>query len=870
MIRSDLFSSRPETREELAAWTEEFFGFKPTMEKVCDHHNSQMDYLEWSTQAMGDCFVVACRNFGKTRLGGVAMIYDAKFRPPCSTIIVGGCIHPQTPMLTDHGFAPAFMLSEGDTIFTGKQWSQIKSRGFSSGKKAIELSIKSLGRFILSADHPVIIVEGVHCRLSRSNKSHSDFKVCDLGYGCPFNIGCQHLRCRGFSSIREKRADEIRVGDALLFPLNYFESGSSDKVPKLPAFLLGILFGSRKKTIDGEVRFFRRYSRSREIDLFSLNSLRDAVGRHLGFVPWRQYSAGRSFVIAYDRNLFEGIGLSDRLPAGIYSWPIEERRAFLKGALSGTLCSFAQSSTDIQPFRTARNSEFALNLYSLLAEHPPSIDSDKEREARLGFSSRASRLHRVLPKRIVLSEQKYKESVTRVSSSFGRALALRVSGIKETIPDVPFIDFEIGIEPFFQTLFGLVHNSERQSIKMYKYVKPLLKSRMMEEELLGPPQREITELVNGSSLEIIPSTELAAQGFHQRRIRIDEIDDIKRPVWDTVQYDIDTAEVLDCQVEGFGTYHRPGGVYEEVLLKARAKGIKIFRACILEAIEPCKGRLCSNCDLSDICGGIAKDKHEGFMKIDKLIAVRNRVLSPQDWRVKMLLEEPRVLDAIIPDFQDKAPFIRKIAYSRGLPTYRFFDWGATGNFFCIWAQINEFSRPRVHILDEHTEPRGVAPSRCAKNVLMHETAKGYSNIIASYGDPSGTSWITEFNLYGIYPIVLVFRKQARLNVLLRLLALVNGEPDIIIDPQCKILRQQLRAYDVRAFHNMKGGPQDDGVDALLYGISSLHLRLRLKDDQPVGTVSMSSATQMNAKFDPALQEVLNIQKGKVDFNELIP
>lgn len=291
-------------------------------------------------------------------------------------------------------------------------------------------------------------------------------------------------------------------------------------------------------------------------------------------------------------------------------------------------------------------------------------------------------------------------------------------------------------------------------------------------------------------------------------------------------------------------------------------------------IEPCKdGRACINCDLSDVCGGVAKEKKEGFLKRDAAIDIRHRLIHDEFFFVQMMLKQPRPLDAIIPEFHDGSPYVKYCKYNPSLPTYRTFDWGTRGNFVCLWIQVDE-AHDRLFVIDEYHGGRGAFPSREAKIVLSFEQKRGYKNIHGSYGDPRGPTWIREFELYGIYVIPLVRKKADRVALLGRLLQIrkEDSRPSLIISPKCKSLRAQLLTYDARCLFDQKGHPPDDAVDSLLYGLNGLRGKIQLRDDAAPGIIALSAdkkREQRHQKYSQQFADYLELARGKTDFNRLL-
>ena len=248
------------------------------------------------------------------------------------------------------------------------------------------------------------------------------------------------------------------------------------------------------------------------------------------------------------------------------------------------------------------------------------------------------------------------------------------------------------------------------------------------------------------------------------------------------------------------------------------------------------------------------------------------MITQNKWDVQALLKTPRPLDAVIPRFNDSYPFVQNIEFNPVLQTHRGFDWGARGNFVCVWVQFNEHD-DRLYVIDEYIGKPRIGAIEAAKGVCNFEARRRYRNISSSYGDPSGASWIRDFDLMDIPVISLYVAKETRLDLLSKLLELrKDGFPGIIFSPRCKVLRKELLSYDIRNLKKIKGASPDDAVDALLYLLGGMRHKLKLIDDAAPGVISIKKSQEEAriAKFSPAFEQLLEIRRGKTDYNLLLP
>ena len=814
-----LFYSQPSSKKELWLWVKAHFGVELTREAVCDHHQAQLDYLWYTTQQMGDSYVLACRNGGKTQMAAIATVYDSEFHSPCSTISVAGCVHPNTPLLTPSGFKPIINARVGDMSFDGEQWQNITGVTERPPIQHLKISFVGLPPLFVTHSHPVIRSKGIECPI----EGRTSPRVCSTGVKCAYHR--RRFKCKGRGTTDEVPASELSVGDALIFPLNYASCQSGFRIQTSP-LLQGLMFGSHVKRDKHHVTFYKRYSISREYDKGVLDQVREIIARVFDLRPVRQEPAGHAFALRYDARFFKDYNISDSLPRNFFMWSEENKNEFMDGVMSGTKFNLCNVPSYNKAFSTTRNTEFALNLYALIAHSRPRYDHwDADDMHRLIVAdSSILKLKKNLPASFAMLKPRKKRAGSQALlelNKWGRSLGNRIKSIEEVEPSVPFVDIEIEGGERFMTLWGIVHNSKLQAGHLYNYLRKIYdpKGKGIAREDAEQVMKEGTTLKNGSTVQIIASSQEAAGGFHVDHIRMDQIDDMKRGVFDTLQFDINMASADHVQVDMVGTWDKLGGLYDKVLHGAIEKGQKVFKWCLLDVIEPCRDRMCSMCDLSDCCGGVARDKFEGFLKIENAIKLRRRLISDEIWGTQALLKSPRSVDALIPKFNDTHPFVQHVGFNPVFDTFRGFDWARCPS--AVWVQFDEHN-DRIYIIDEYMGKPGAGAIVTGKAIRAKESREGYRNTTASYGDPAGASWIRDFNSMGISVISLVVDKDTRLAVLDHLLKIrPDGNPGVIISSKCVNLRSQLLQYDVRCRLKQRGAPQDDMVDALLYLLGGL-------------------------------------------------
>lgn len=105
-------------------------------------------------------------------------------------------------------------------------------------------------------------------------------------------------------------------------------------------------------------------------------------------------------------------------------------------------------------------------------------------------------------------------------------------------------------------------------------------------------------------------------------------------------------------IETLSTMHRPYGMMQKLVQRAREQNRRVFRWSVLDTLERCPPqRVCEGCVLWSDCKGQAKHGR-GFISIDDAIQQMHRV-GPETWRAEMLCEQPSRSTSVYPMFDQK-------------------------------------------------------------------------------------------------------------------------------------------------------------------------------------------------------------------------
>jgi len=370
----------------------------------------------------------------------------------------------------------------------------------------------------------------------------------------------------------------------------------------------------------------------------------------------------------------------------------------------------------------------------------------------------------------------------------------------------------------------ILGGSLAQSGYMYGYVRRFLRR----DEWRGDVEKMTgsrAALRNGSRIEVLPASDQAVRGVHVPRLRLDEVEEFRGDVFQAALLLPQSVGDLPARVEMLSTLHRPYGIMSDLVDQAGDKGLTLFKWCLWEVVERCRDRSCSRCALSDDCREKARHAR-GYYAIDDAIA-KKRLVSDEAWTSEMLCLRPSREGLFYKTYsEDVHVATEPIPYDPSKELYRTFDWGVNGPTVCLWVQVD--GDGRTYVIDELYQS-SIAVSDMARGVRTYEEMRGYRNVLRSYCDPTGLSYIMEFQKEGI-PCQGRREDGGRSNVrfegfetVRRFLKLdEHGSPRMLVSPRCVNVRREFRTYhypQTRFGVNPAEDPakvDDHAMDALRY------------------------------------------------------
>lgn len=395
------------------------------------------------------------------------------------------------------------------------------------------------------------------------------------------------------------------------------------------------------------------------------------------------------------------------------------------------------------------------------------------------------------------------------------------------------------------TAVRILGGSLEQSQKMYGSLIRMVRSRFADRLAGGYDpqfgrQRGFTARTlrfdNGSEVEILAQSERSVRGTRVQKMRCDEVELFDCDVWSSCQLVTESREIAPAgaisrgAVEAFSTFHRVGGLMQQIVEGAIARGSPVYRWCVLDVLERCPPtRPCADCPLAPDCAGRAKNA-TGFYRIDDAIAAKARV-SRELWESEMLCLRPSRRGAVFPTFS-RARHVAPLAWRPDWPLYRTIDFGFTNPFVCLWVQVSPTTN-EVAVLKEYVQSHTTISAH-ATNLRTLDPGPTRATFCDPAGGQSdqitGTSARAELKNAGIDTRTRPSAITEGLEIIRRHLdggpigAGGTGGPTIRIDPGCEKLIAAMEAYRYpeptagRAIAELplKDGVHDHPIDALRY------------------------------------------------------
>jgi len=368
----------------------------------------------------------------------------------------------------------------------------------------------------------------------------------------------------------------------------------------------------------------------------------------------------------------------------------------------------------------------------------------------------------------------------------------------------------------------ILGGSQDQSAMVYDHYTGLLRSRELD-LVRGKILKTRTEFTNRSTVNILTQSEKNVRGQHVQRLRCDEIELFDRGVMAAAHFVTQSKAGHKAALEIFSTMHRPYGIMSEQVKRSQELGVPLYKWCLWEVIERCRGRSCSRCKLADDCQGKAR-RADGFLAIDDCLDYLRRS-SRSSWESEMLCQRP-TLDNVVFDTFAASVHVRPVQFDPNLPLYRAIDFGFVNPFVCLWIQVDRYGMVRV--IDEYLRTRRLVATNIDAVIARYPTVE--ERIGGTFCDPAGaarndvtgSSPISVLRSHGVRVRCRRSGIQEGIELIRRHLMSADKIVRLQIDPKCVRLIEALESYHypeqgVNADESpLKDGVYDHPIDALRY------------------------------------------------------
>jgi hypothetical protein len=370
----------------------------------------------------------------------------------------------------------------------------------------------------------------------------------------------------------------------------------------------------------------------------------------------------------------------------------------------------------------------------------------------------------------------------------------------------------------------ILGGSLEQSGRMYEYLADFV-HRGFESLLEGSVRKDKCIFINGSTVEVMPQSSRSVRGRHIHKLRCDEIELFDQEVFAASKFITKSTDDITAAMEMISTMHRPYGLMQKLIAQADEYKTPVFKWCMWETVEKCRGRSCSRCPLWSDCEGKAKEAN-GYLKIDDCITQMRRS-SRAGFEAEMLCMRPSLDNIVFANFNPEV-HVGVVDYDANLPLYRAIDFGFVNPFVCLWIQVDDTGGVRV--IDEYVRARASIDVHAVE--VKRRTPCDESSVTATFCDPSGanrndvtgTSAVKELKALGIRTRFCKSRVLEGIELIRRALHTGDGESKFIINPGCARTIEAMQCYHypdlIPAGANselpVKDGVYDHPIDALRY------------------------------------------------------
>ena len=364
----------------------------------------------------------------------------------------------------------------------------------------------------------------------------------------------------------------------------------------------------------------------------------------------------------------------------------------------------------------------------------------------------------------------------------------------------------------------ILGGSLQQSQKMYGYLCDMA-GGMFSGQVDGRLTVNGCSFLNRSNVQVLTQSQSSVRGNHVQRLRCDEVELFDEKVWQAAQYVTKSKHGIRGRLEAMSTMHMPYGLMSELVGGGGDNGFKVFRWCLMEVLEKCLDRECSQCYLMEDCKGRAKFC-DGYFSIDDAISQKRRG-SKRGWLSEMMCMKPSASDQVFDEF-DVDRNVSELSYVSNCETYRSFDFGYSNPLVCLLIQVRY---GMVMVLDEYVvERKTIAEhAKMIKKKWRYPIAGNYCDPAGrQVNDVTGSSAVSELEGYGIKCESRASRVLEGVELIRSFVLSGDNQARLLIDPKCKRLIKAMQMLRYKRVDGRlteqpdKDGEHDHLIDALRY------------------------------------------------------
>lgn len=347
-----------------------------------------------------------------------------------------------------------------------------------------------------------------------------------------------------------------------------------------------------------------------------------------------------------------------------------------------------------------------------------------------------------------------------------------------------------GQNPYLET--NILGGSESQSSKAYQAMTSFWVS-------LGDYVRQVrsgdstitrTRWQNGSQAYISAASQRAVRGPHPQHLILDEVDEMDDSVYQAALSQPVSKNNITASVGIYSTYHNMSGTMASVVNTAQEGGLRLYKYCVWEVLESCRGYSCSTCKLSSICPGKAMKDADGYYKISDFVS-KLSVLSWSTVRREWLCEIVGAGDLVYQDEWDSDRHVVHRGVDVNKQVYLSIDWGGTNPFSVgVWQNFDDIGWVRVAEVYEAGTTNQRLLAEC-------ERMDWWGRVVAGVADPSRPDLIAEWADRGVSLEKADNSVDEGIESVKGALAPVIGDPTIHIANTCIEYLREVESYKTK-------------------------------------------------------------------------